>query len=234
MASSSNDEGYATVAATMISLALATIAASVVSLAAAERRSASADYRRARLELALDGLHHKAAIALSIQGSRPATASVSDTDTFAAVLAENESAKLDPTVAAELVRSAQLVVPVDQRHALLAALDGPGSAGRKRERMRTALKGTHRRCVLSLISPMGGATSTPTPSAPSGPPAPGDVWRVRLTTPEGWNDDRLVRFTGDPERPVATLDRLFYRETPETTGCANVFAPAVIDAPATP
>lgn len=224
---SPRDSGYATVAATGLSLVIAMVAAGLMAVANAELSSARADHARVRNAALLEGEHLVAAHRLVRSG--PGDRLAWDQDTASgrvSVLAEREGAKLALRRSADALDDHALraldAEPERARSLLRSAALEPRTA--RVRLLRASPSPMWRRCILSLVSPLGGAerASLGPPEAPAGSQAnwrTGEVWRIRIVSAEGWADDRLVRWTADERRPAATIDRAFERADPGEVPC---------------
>ena len=53
----------------------------------------------------------------------------------------------------------------------------------------------------------------------------GEVWRLQISgAGDGWADDRIVRFTGDPTHPAAVVERRLARGSGKAGVCDRLFA----------
>lgn len=204
-----------------MSLAIAVVASAAMAEAMAELKRSRADFEQAGTEIALDGvaLRAEATILDSRRGERFAWTLPSEGGAFE-VLAEAEAPKLGLAAAAAAPASSAWVHlgvrDPAQLQVRLANLSSERGASRQIPSADSAPM--WRACGRSLVSPWG--TSTIPHMAPAAPPAAateivhiGEVWRLRITAPNGFADDRVVRFTGDPRRPAALVERILYRTT---------------------
>ncbi len=134
---------------------------------------------------------------------------------IASALSADAAAALSDAVFAQFgvsdagaLRARLTAAAASQGHVLISDLD---------------VSSTWRFCAPSIISLLGQAEELryTTPSEPGPGPLPsswhiGEAWLVSVATPEGWRDNRIVRFTGNAQRPAATVTRRFFRTT--TTG----------------
>lgn len=219
MACSNPTDGYATPAAMIISLGLALVAVAVAAHSTADMQLARQDLDQARLEYALAGAQTLAAVKI-MDGAEDGPSSW-DADTEAGVVrvsAEPEGPKLSLVAGARLPDSALVKFKVADPTALRARLQGlatqpPGDA----EVAEADQSPLWRSCAASLMSPFGQASSLAGPSEQSavGQSAgghTGEVWRIKVTSQNGWSDDRLVRFAGDAARPIAVIRRRWTHE----------------------
>ena len=118
------------------------------------------------------------------------------------VLAEPEAAKAGYAVAAELTDGELAKLGVADPTAFRARLNGESSSDGVIPIQDLDAAALWQACAPSLISRYG-QSETLALAAPQAPNArrfawrAGNVWRIRVASPDGWSDDRLVRFTGD-------------------------------------
>lgn len=212
------EAGYATAAAAMIALALSVVVSAVVGASLTDLRASRAAMDRTRTETALDGALQVAIVGLLESGGNSRLRWMVPTPLGAVeVLAEPEAEKLALVTAADLeggefpgLGETDMAAIRPRLRAL--ALSGGGAADVAR------LYGSPlwRACASSVISPYGRATSLSLSEAAA--PATGrfswragEVWRLRALSPDGWADDRIVRLTGDAQRPAAIVERVLVR-----------------------
>lgn len=201
-----------------ISLALSVVAVAVTSASVEALRFERRDLGRTQAELALAGAQDRAALAtVAAHGTGRLHWSVATDDGSVEVLAEPERAKLSLSAAAELdddtlrklgatdAQSARSkLAALDQAHGEWDTLGSVDSSP------------AWRACAPSLISPFGEAAKPELVKAAAPVQGTmswraGEVWRIRVVSPGGWADDRIVRFTGAPGHPAAVIDRVFGR-----------------------
>jgi hypothetical protein len=224
------DGGFATPAATVLSLALATGVVAVIAASHAELRSARTDFERTRIVHALAGGQEEAAVSLfGSAGGGTIRWSEQAAGRNLEVLAEPEALKA----------SVAAVISMEDRALAPFRLVDPAAL---KERLKTlsitqAVNGglaeadaspVWRACARALISPFGlGETLQPLSSASLSSDTPtghaGEVWRVRVSDSSGWTDERVVRLTGDNLHPAATLERRFSKLGKEDTRCDSYF-----------
>jgi hypothetical protein len=227
--SSLNDaeSGFATPAAAAASLAIALMAAAVMTAGVSELRFARADLRRSQADYALAGAQTRAALSV-LQAGNSGRLLWSPTGA-AEALAEPEAAKLDLAHAVQLddATLAKFGVsdagPLRDRLAALGRADAAEIVGADAAPL-------WRACARSVISPYGSASKLQLATA-SSPAAStgmqwriGEVWRIRVVLAGGWVDDRVVRFTGDPNQPAAVVERRMTRGEQEGNRCDALFA----------
>lgn len=209
-------DGYASVAAITVSLGLALVAAALMARSVAALRGASAEFERVQAEYQLAGEHQRAALALITDAS------------VGSVQAEPEAGKIDLATAAALPPSvlARFGVADTTRLSgwLQAASLEPTSPADIVDADPAPL---WKLCAPKLISTFGQASSL---SALAGARRKGEgarlgeVWRLSARASDGWTDERIVRFTGEPRRPAAVIWRRFYRAGTGGESCAEILA----------
>jgi hypothetical protein len=211
-----SDAGFATPAAAVVSLALAMVATAVTAGGVMQLRLARADMARAEVESVLDGAQQRAALAMLSGGSATRLRWTLADGGGVQMLAESEAAKLNLAAATVLNDATLSKLGVTDAAALRARLVAVSATAPSADIEAADPAPLWRVCGRSLISRLGTATRQPTLTAqvPKGGPVAwriAEVWRLRATSVDGWVDDRLVRFTGDPARPAAVVERRLYR-----------------------
>jgi hypothetical protein len=217
-----NDAGYALPASLLITLALAVVGVAVLGRTVSELRASRGDYERLRIEAVLAGIQVRAANAV-VSSRRPAPYDwpIATELGTARVVAEPEAAKLSLAAAAALSDEALQRFGVLDASALRARLQ---SASRQTPQIGDLdAARLWRRCAPLAISAYGQAeTFVPARHEPQSWRV-GEVWSVTVATPNGWRDNRLVRFTGDVLNPAATIARRFVRiDQGERSECEEV------------
>ncbi len=215
------DGGYALPAAMVMSLALAVIAASLMARSMTTLRQARDDFDRLKLERGLDGAHLLAASAvLSSQTAGPYRWSIATEVGPVDIVADEERLKLSYAQAASLPNDTFERLGVQDIPALRTRLTDAGQETAPPVTADLDDASLWKFCAPAIISPLGQDTTLhyTTPGEPGPGPLPpswrvGEAWRVSIATRNGWRDNRLVRFTGDALRPVATVRRQFFRTT---------------------
>jgi hypothetical protein len=227
------DEGFATPAAAVISLAIAVAAAAVTTTSIMALHEAQADNRRMRAEFELEGDQAQAALQLMGRGDEAAARwSIGDPGGATEVIAEPEAQKLSlqtaPALSDAELRAIGAGDPARVRSSLaaLAAELGPTA------NLIASLDSDARwsLCARSAISPYGAAgrlAAPPLGARPIGSGRLGELWRFRLARSDGWVDDRIVRFTGSNAHPVAVAAHWFGRGSAIGGRCAELAAGAV-------
>jgi hypothetical protein len=227
-------DGYATPAAAVISFAIAVVVAAVTTRAAGELRLAKAEVASLQTDYALAGAQN-AAMAVIATSSRPPPYhwTVPSLGQAVDVLAEPERDKLSLAAAAGLDDEALVWLgsrqPAATRDRLVAVQEA-------KRLVWIAEQSEDRRweqCAASYVSPYGvGAQLSalsygePEPAQQPGRWRAGEVWRIQVTLPSGWRDERIVRFTGDGVRPAIVLGRRLIRVMKGQQTCEAQFEPA--------
>lgn len=211
------EAGYATAVAAMIALGLSLVVAAVMAAALQELRFSRQAFERRQAELALDGAQLLAVQAVT-RGAGADRYRWTAPSAFGEIelLAEAEAPKLSSAEAAgrdDVLEAFGVAQPGRLGGRLTAWLAGGGGAlGLARLDPAVAW----RRCAGSMVSPYGRGTTlrlaaAAAPTAASLDMRPAQVWRLRAAQRRGWVDERIVRFTGDPQHPAAIVERTLYR-----------------------
>jgi hypothetical protein len=216
--SRSDQDGFATPGAAVVSLALAIMVTAVMVRSTSELRRARADLERTRAEYALEGA--AAAAEISILQSRPADRyawSLSNDLGAFEVLAEAEAPKLALAKADALDDTRLAQLGVQNADALRARLLDLSTYETTAPEVASAdASPAWKACGPSLVS-LWGFQSAPhlapstEPDNAGGAVRLGEVWRIRTRSGQGLTDDRVVRFTGDSQHPAAVLARRLYQ-----------------------
>jgi hypothetical protein len=230
---SEEDAGFATASALVVCASLAIIAGGVASLSVAELRRSRSELERVRIAYALDAAQVLAAADL-MKSSGPGRLewSVKTGGGSVDVLAEPESAKASLPAAAALDEAVFTHLGVTDaallKQRLQHAADEPSQLPAIADLDAAAL---WRSCAPSAVSAFGRRDKLEL--APAGAPQPGgfswrpgEIWRVRATAQDGWTEDRIVRFTGDVNRPTATIAEQLLRQKGEDAQCNAALAPS--------
>jgi hypothetical protein len=228
-----NREGYATAAFMIIAFGIAGIAATLVVFANAELRAARLSMNRVEERARLEGNLVLAADTVMRESQLAPLFWSRDVDGHKVVfLAEPEAGKASATDPAVLGSEPVTALAADAP--LTAEPSRPLLSLRSR---RDALVGrssneTWRQCAPSYLSPLSSATTisvAPT-TAPTGGAINwrvGEVWRL-VAYSQGRAADALVRFTGDPDKPMAILDmQIATTREPDPKVCADRVAAAL-------
>jgi len=231
----SGQAGFATPAATVLSLAIAMLASAVMALSVASLRYERTEFARLRAETALEGAQIQAAAFLSgHRANGPVRWQTNIGRERAEVIAEPETRKLGPSASPDLIGSVARALgssDPDRIAAVLSALQtsrstvAPGSIDDLGGSM------LWRRCARSIMSIYGTATDLPNlafdePGAASAAGHTAELWRIRITSETGWVDDRVVRFTGSAEAPLSVAAWSFGRGSPLGLTCQAALARA--------
>ena len=222
-----DDAGYATVSAVVFSLALALIVSAMTARSLQLLTLARADLDRSHEQAALDGAQFEAAA--EIVRSRiagPYHWRFNGGDGLMDVVAEPEADKLTLRAASTLPDSALLglgiIDIVDFRARVTSAAASPANLNIGD----LDPAPSWRACGASVVSPLGQQQSfafMPRQTPGDGPnPASwhiGEAWRVHIATLDGWSDDRIVRFTGDAQRPAAVVVRVLKKDRDSGGAC---------------
>ena len=214
-----HEAGFATPGAMLIGAAIALVAVWSVVRGDALLRRARADHDRAAYEYVLEGAQLTAAaeVVRTEPGGAYAWILRSDLGPLE-VVAQPERDKLSLAAAARLDPAQLARFQVADPARLLERLATAAADPAQVEVGGLDPSPLWRECGPAMVSPFGQAQhpTFQTPREPVAGPEPsywriGEAWRVRLATSAGWRDDRLVRFTGDPGHPTATIVRRFWR-----------------------
>jgi hypothetical protein len=222
----SADDGFATPAAAAVSLALAIVAAAMTTAAVSELRFAHADLARTQDQYALDAAQTRAALGLIATTSRGRLRWMLPEG--AEILAEPEADKLGLADAAKLDDETLARLGVTDPDRLRGRLADRGDADAADIGMADAAP-LWRACARSVVSPLGSATKilyapSAAPRSPGVDWRIGQVWRIRAALANGWVDDRIVRFTGNPLDPAAVIERKAGLGGQEKERCDGIFA----------
>lgn len=222
-----NREGYATVSALVLSMAIALVVAGSMAVAGAELRAARRDLERVQRDAWFDSVHLRAAyqVATTAGPGRIGWRDSWDGSDYD-VLAEPEASKATARGASTNWDDAvfrALGVSPDRVRPLLAS----SSSRQRADLLEIDPAPTWRFCILSLISPIGSGSAVDL-EPPRGPETAeidwrtGQVWRVRIRAADGWTDDRLVRWSGDGRAPAYVIDRQLYRLRESSVPCESI------------
>jgi len=225
------DDGYATPAALVFSLALTMVVTATLARSVRLLKQANADFARTQAEYGLDGAQLLAAAEIIRSGrGGPYRWQFSTSLGWINAQAEPEAVKLTPVVASGLGAEVFARMGVRDVAALktrLAAL--PDDPTVDVAALDNAV--LWRLCAPIMISGLGVAKAFAPPAwAEPGPGKQaadwhvGELWRIRVRTTAGWRDDRIVRFTGDARHPAATVMRRFSRGEGDWGRCDAVLA----------
>jgi hypothetical protein len=226
-----DDEGYATPAAAVICTAISLVVAALMVRGLSDLRLAQAELARTKVEYALGSAQNAAILAIATSSQPPPYQwTIASLGVGFNVVAEPERQKMRPQAAAKLEDAPLALLgatdPVSLRPRLVGMQLGPRLLWIADQ----AASKTWRACAPSLISEFGQADALTPPQygePVSGRQAgfwrAGEVWRVVVTNPDGWRDERIVRFTGNGLNPAAVLGRRISRGWKGTQTCQNLF-----------
>jgi hypothetical protein len=226
------DSGYATASAAMISLALAIVAVASMDQSRASLKAARADSEALQRDLDFDSasLEAVATIARS-DGAGPFAWTIAlPGGSGLEVRAEPEWQKVGPAQAKALTDLVLAQFKVKDAEAMRSAFSELASQTKSGAERVAKLDEAPlwRSCAQRFVSVFGGSSSVPT-EAPTSPLASnggggrvGQVWRIVLTSPLGWTDERYVRFIGDAQRPASTLERVIRRDNKGADPCPSI------------
>lgn len=229
---SSSQDGYATPAAAVISMAIAVVTIAFISRSTTELRLARADFKKTQAEYLLAGAHNVALLAIATSNKPPPYRwTVPSLGKAFQVIAEPERPKLSLEAAAALDDSVLDQLGVQDHEVLRTKLAQlPVVEGLPWAADASSAKGW-RACAGALISFYGAADFAPTLSyvePDSGKDdsrwRAGEVWRIAVTDEDGRRDERIVRFTGNGLNPAAVISRRLSRGWKENLACETVLA----------
>jgi hypothetical protein len=230
----SDDDGYATPAAAVISMAIAAVVIAYVARSTSEVRLARAEFKRMQIEYALAGAHNVALLAIATSNKPPPYRwSIPSLGEAFSVVAEPERPKLSLQAAEGLDDEALDRLGVTDHDALrlaIGALEDKGGLVWPADADRAL---AWRSCAAALISTYGAEQVPPAldyVEPESGKEdsrwRAGEAWRVVVTNSDGWRDERIVRFTGNGLNPAAVIARRLSRGWKETLQCETLSAAA--------
>jgi hypothetical protein len=211
--------GYATPAALVLSVAIAMVASATLARSISLLQLAKSDLGRTETEYALSGMQLQAAAAVIRTGQIGPFHWGAGVDLgFVDLLVEKEADKLTLAAAAGLPPDALARFGVVDAAKLQARLTAAARAPGVTDVGALDSAPLWRLCGGRLASTFGQQTAfvfhpDVEPQAGTKPAwwRIGEVWRVVVSTPTGWRDDRIVRFTGNASHPAAVVARWFSR-----------------------
>lgn len=230
----SDQDGYATPAAAMISLTVAIVIVAGLARSTAELRLARAELGRAQAEGLLAAAQSVAVLTVVSSGRPPPFHwTLASLDKSFDVVAEPERLKLSLSALDQLDDDTLRRLDVGDAAALRVRL----TALRERPELpwpaEASTRPGWRVCGPSLVSYYGASATLP--NLAYAPPESGqndskwragEVWRIAVTDEEGWRDERIVRFTGHGLTPVAVIGRRLTRGWKDTPSCDTLLDPA--------
>lgn len=226
------DQGYATPAALVFSLALALIATALVQRSTRQLRLSRQDLQKVQMAYALDGAQLVAAATVVRTGAGGPYRWPLSTDVgWVEAVAEPEAAKVGLAAAAQLNDSVFHAMGVDDIDGLRGRLSASAIAGPLLDVGQLDAAPLWKACAASVISSFGSMSAIQPINVQQphmGDLTPqwrvGEVWRMQATTSTGWRDERIVRFTGDALHPAAVVLRQMSRGQGGQEQCDAVFA----------
>jgi hypothetical protein len=212
-------DGYATPAAAVITMAIALVTTAGMTRALAELRLSKAEFAKTRAEYAFAAAQNAAMLAIATSNRPPPYHwTIASLGSALDVVAEPERAKMSLAALASLDDAALANLGVADPAALRTRLAQSAGADGLIWVEDGASSPLWRSCGAALASPFG-AASQPPPLDYSEPLAgqragnwrAGEVWRIQVTAPDGWRDERIVRFTGNGLTPAAVVGRRLSR-----------------------
>ena len=228
--STAGEEGYATAAFGVVALCFALIATAVMALAGSQLQSAKRRLDHAVRDAQLEGGLVLAADAVMRDARTvPFNWSREIDGAHMTFVAEPESLKADAANPDSLGSTLLEALAGKPAVASAPAEDAP-LRQRRQALLDRSTRSDWRLCAQSFLSPLSASTAaTPTPSAsPNGDTVNwrvGEVWRL-VAFAEGRGADAIVRFTGDPDNPMAILDlRTAAMAKPDPARCYEFASP---------
>ena len=216
----------------MISLALAIVAVASMDQSRAALKAARSDVAAHQRDLDFDSASLEAVATIArTDGAGPFAWTIAlPGGSGLEVRAEPEWQKVGPAEAKALTDPVLAQLKVKDPEALRSAFSELASQTKADAERVIKLDDAQlwRSCAHRYISVFGGSSSVPTdaPTSPlssnGGGARVGQVWRIVLTSPLGWTDERYVRFIGDAQRPAATLERVIRREDKGADPCPSI------------
>jgi hypothetical protein len=230
----SDQDGYATPAAAVISMAIAAVVIAYVARSTSELRLARTEFQRTQIEYMLAGAHNVALLAIATSNRPPPYRwTIPSMGEAFSVVAEPERPKLSLQAAETLDDETLVRLGGEHPDALRAALGALQPTGGLIWPADADNASTWRACAAAFISVYGAAEVAPTLAyvePDSGKDdsrwRAGEAWRVAVTNSEGWRDERIVRFTGNGLNPAAVIARRLSRGWKETPQCETLNAAA--------
>ena len=217
-------DGYATAAAITVCLALGLILTALTAQSVLSLRYAQIYLRQTQIDFVLRGVQVKASQVLA-SASNAGRLEYRTNTSFGSVsvIGEREQDKLPLSHGIALADLKRLGVA--EPNNLSARLIEASSQKRSPADIE-ALDPSRlwKLCAPSLLSAFG--TGKTLQLAPPSPPQPsgsqlklGEVWRLRARLPDGWTDDRTVRFIGNTNTQAATIWHRLIKQTGDIGQC---------------
>lgn len=228
-----HDDGFATPVAAVMCLAIALVVGAGVMRGLSDLRQARAELARTQVEYALDAAHNGAVLAIATS-SRPPPYHwrLASLGSAVDVIAEPERFKLSIPALAALDDTTLAALGADDPAATRARLLSQAEPADLPWLGDAAGSPAWRACAPALASkfgistqPVGQTYGEPEAGRVTGFWRAGETWRIQITRPDGWRDERYVRFTGNGLTPAALLGRRLTRGAKGTGLCTISFEP---------
>jgi hypothetical protein len=217
----------------VLALALSLVAASLVGRSVGLIRLSRADLKLMQIEDVLSGAQLAAAAAV-VRTQQPAPFSWAILTEIGPVdaRAEPDKDKLTLAAGAALDDSVFEQLGVSSPAAVRAGLAAAAQSGAMIDVADLDPSALWRACGPRIISAYGAQQTLTYGTAVEPVPGPGplpqswrvgEVWRISVTTRDGWRDERWVRFTGDATRPAATVERRIIHGEGDRGRCDSIF-----------
>jgi hypothetical protein len=226
-----DDEGYATPAATVISAAIGMVVTVVILRSLADLRLAQAELARTTVEYGLDAAQAGAMLSVATSSQPPPYHwTLASLGVAVDVVAEPERPKMAFEAFTKLDDATMSKLGVGNPDLLRGELGGGSSGPAVVWVADQAASPVWRSCAASYVSQFGQADTLPAldyhiPVSGKQPGfwRAGEVWRIQVTNPDGWRDERIVRFTGNGLNPAAVLGRRLSRGWKGAMPCQDLF-----------
>lgn len=229
---SRDDAGYATPLAMAMCIAISLSVSALMTSATSDLQLARRDLDREKAEYALDGQQTLAAIAIAqSRGGSRLLWNQTENGRTSEVVADAELQKLAYAPAAEMDAAVLQAMEVADSTALrgrLRSATEPAPPDKSLPGLDAAA--LWKLCAPALLSRYGAANelapirfADPGDAVSAAASRAGELWRVRIAN-DGWVDERIVRFTGNPKRLAAVVERRFFRGEKVGSRCDVVFS----------
>jgi hypothetical protein len=226
-----DDGGYATPAAAVICAAISLVVTALMVRGLSDLHLAQAELARTKVEYALGSAQNAAMLAIATSSQPPPYQwTIASLGAAIDVIAEPERPKMSPQAGAKLDDAPLAILGAGDPAVLRAKLAGMTLGPTLLWIADQADSPTWRTCAPSLISEFGQADviappqyGEPVSGRQAGFWRAGEVWRVVVTDPQGWRDERIIRFTGNGLSPAAVLGRRLSRGWKGIETCQKLF-----------
>jgi hypothetical protein len=230
----SEQDGYATPAAAVISMAVAAMAIAFISVTSMQARLVRADWARSQIEYRLDGAQNMATLSIATSLRAPPYRWKQSALTHDFIItAEPEAPKLGLDAADGLDDALLARLGISDPASVRAALTAMKARAGLAWPADAASATIWRACAGALLSTYGRSVSTPglayvEPEAGNNESKwrAGEIWRVSITDTDGWRDERIIRFTGNGLSPAVVIGRRFTRGRKDPLACDTLIAGA--------